>query len=142
MSDIVIDSCVVAKWVLPEADSKQAMRLFHNTVGRGERLVVLDVALVEAANAVWKKSHRRLISLEEARRYLGELLEMPIQTRAANTLLATAMDIAVKYDCSIYDALFVALANDLRLPGITADEPLVRVVHTDFPNIVLLRDWQ
>jgi len=39
------------------------------------------------------------------------------------------------------DALFVALTQDLGLPGVTSDEPLYRAVHADFPQIVLLRDW-
>ena len=59
-----------------------------------------------------------------------------------HALLQPAFEIAVKYDRAIYDALFVALAQDLRLPGVTADEPLWRAVHADFPNIVLLRDWR
>ena len=43
----------------------------------------------------------------------------------------------MKYDRSIYDALFVALAADLKLPGVTTDEPLYRAVSADFPQVVL-----
>jgi hypothetical protein len=39
------------------------------------------------------------------------------------------------------DALFVALAQDLGLRGVTADEPLYNAVHADFPQIILLRNW-
>jgi predicted nucleic acid-binding protein len=56
-------------------------------------------------------------------------------------LLEPALEIAMKYDRSIYDALFVALAHDLKLPGITSDEPLHHAVATDFPSVVLLRNW-
>ena len=52
-----------------------------------------------------------------------------------------ALEIAAKYGRAFYDALFVALCQDLGLPGITADEPLYHAVHADFPQIVLLRDW-
>ena len=38
----------------------------------------------------------------------------------------------MKYHRSVYDALFVALTQDLGLPGITADEPLYNAVHVDF----------
>jgi predicted nucleic acid-binding protein len=37
--------------------------------------------------------------------------------------------------------LFVALAQDLGVKGVTADEPLYNMTHADFPNIVLLRNW-
>jgi predicted nucleic acid-binding protein len=37
--------------------------------------------------------------------------------------------------------LFVALAHGMGAKGVTADEPLYNVVHTDFPQIVLLRHF-
>lgn len=42
---------------------------------------------------------------------------------------------------AVYDALFVALTVGTNLPGVTADEPLVRAVHADHPHIALLRNW-
>jgi predicted nucleic acid-binding protein len=142
MNDIVVDASIVVKWVLPELDSKQAARLFNDVVGQGGRLLVLDLGLVEAANAVWKKGHRKLVPPDEVRRLVRDLLAIPVQIQPANKLLTAALEIAVKHDRTIYDALFVALARDLRLPGVTADEPLWQAVHADFPNVVLLRDWR
>lgn len=109
---------------------------------KGERLLVLDLALTEAANAIWKRHHQRIIAVEEARQLLGRLLRIPVHVQPSTHLLGSALEIAAKYDRAIYDSLFVALAHELRLPGITADEPLWRAVHADFPNIVLLRDWR
>jgi predicted nucleic acid-binding protein len=59
----------------------------------------------------------------------------------AARLLDQAFEIAVKYDRAVYDALFVALTQDLGLKGVTADEPLYNTTHADFPQIILLRDW-
>jgi predicted nucleic acid-binding protein len=141
MSDTVVDSSVVAKWILPEADSAQANRLISEIAMKGERLVILDLALVEVANAIWKQHYRRLITLDEARKFLAALLQAPVQIESAAGILLPSLEIAAKYDRSIYDALFVELAQNLGLPGVTADEPLQRAVHADFPNIVLLRNW-
>jgi predicted nucleic acid-binding protein len=47
MSDVVLDSCVVAKWFVPETDSAQAKRVMTDTTSVGNRLIVLDLALVE-----------------------------------------------------------------------------------------------
>jgi len=52
MSDMVLDSSVVAKWVLPEPDSAQAQRLISEVAIQGERLIVLDLAFTEVANAI------------------------------------------------------------------------------------------
>ena len=141
MSDIVVDSSVAAKWILPEPDSAEARRLISHRSMTGERLLVLDLALIEVANAIWKRHHQRIIATEEARELLGRLLRMPVQVQPSTRLLDSALEIAAKYDRAIYDALFVVLAQDLKLPGVTADEPLWQAVHADFPNITLLRDW-
>jgi predicted nucleic acid-binding protein len=142
MSDQVIDSSVVAKWVLPEPDSGHARQLLSDAAGSGERLIVLDLALTEVTNAIWRQYHRRMVSLPSARVFLTSLLHLPVHLEPSNRLVPEAFEIAARYERSIYDALFVAMARDLGLPGLTADEPLFRAVRSDFPEIMLLRDWQ
>jgi predicted nucleic acid-binding protein len=141
MSDTVVDSSVVAKWVLAEPDTAQAARLITEVALKGERLIVLDLVFVEVANAIWKLHHRGLVSLDEARQFLDRLLPIPVHIEPANRLLEPALEIAAKYHRAVYDALFVALSQDLGLPGVTADEPLYNAIRTDFPQIVLLRNW-
>ena len=55
--------------------------------------------------------------------------------------LTPAFELAAKYDRDVHGALFVALTQDLKLTGVTADEPLYRAIHGDFPQIVLPRNW-
>jgi len=141
MSDTVVDSSVVAKWILPEADSAQAQRLITEVALQGDRLIVLDLAFPEVANAIWKRHHRRLATLEETRQFLDDLLQCPVHVESGRRLLKASLEIAAEYDRAIYDALFVALSQDLGLRGVTADEPLYNATHTAFPNIVFLRDW-
>jgi predicted nucleic acid-binding protein len=139
MSDIVVDSSVVAKWILPEADSERAQDLITQTTGSGDRLIVLDLMFPEVANAIWKRHRQRLITRSEADSFLGALARCPVYVEPAARLLVSAFEIAVKYDRAIYDALFVALAKDRGVRGITADEPLFNAIHADFPQIVMLR---
>jgi predicted nucleic acid-binding protein len=141
MSDTVVDSCVAAKWILPEHDSSQALRLISEVALVGERLIVFDLAFPEIGNSIWKRLHRGLATLAEARQFLDELLRSPVDIEPAHRLHRSALEIAAKYGRSFYDALFVALTQDLGLPGVTSDEPLFQAVHADFPQIILLRDW-
>jgi predicted nucleic acid-binding protein len=141
MSDKIVDSSVVAKWVLPEPDSPLADRLITETAASGERLVVLDLAFVEVTNAIWKRNHRGFSTIDQARQSLDDLLACPVHIEPAHRLLRAALEIAAKYQRAVYDALFVALVQDLNTGGVTADEPLYRAVHADFPRIVLLRNW-
>src|SRR5262245_63429447 len=122
MSDTVVDSSVVAKWILPEPDSAHAARLITDVALKGERLIVLDLVFVEVTNAIWKRYHRSLATLDDTRQFLDDVLLGPVHVEPANRLLKPALEIAAKYDRAVYDALFVALAQDLGLAGVTADE--------------------
>jgi predicted nucleic acid-binding protein len=141
MSDTVIDSSVAAKWILPETDSDHADRVLVDVALKGERLIVLDLALIEIANAIWKLHHRHLATADEARQFLDKLLRLPVHVETGVRLLKAALDISLQYDRAVYDGLFVALCRDLNSQGVTADEPLYNAVHVDFPRIVLLRNW-
>jgi predicted nucleic acid-binding protein len=84
MSDIVVDSSVVAKWILPEPDSAQSKRLITEVAQKGERLIVLDLVFVEVANAIWKQYHRGLATPDETRRFLDDLLLSPVHAEPAS----------------------------------------------------------
>jgi predicted nucleic acid-binding protein len=141
MSDTFVDSSVAAKWILPEVDSPAAQRLMAEAISKGERLIVLDLAFPEVANAIWKQFHRRLIALDEARLLLHTLEQLPVDIEPAQRLLGPALEIAAKYQRSVYDSLFIALTRNLNLAGVTADEPLYKAVAGDYPQITLLRNW-
>src|SRR6266700_887055 len=106
MNDTVVDSSVVAKWILPELDSAQADRLIGEATLKGERLIVLDLAFVEVANAIWKLHHRGLATVDQTRQFLDKLLRIPVHVEPANRLLKPALEIAAKHHRAVYDALF------------------------------------
>jgi predicted nucleic acid-binding protein len=141
MTDTVVDSSVVAKWILPEADSAQAQHVIADVALQGLHLFILDLALVEVANAIWKRHHRGLATLDEARLFLGELIRSPVRVEPATPLLGNALEIATRFGRSVYDSLFIALTVERGVRGVTADEPLYRAVHAAHPQIILLRNW-
>jgi predicted nucleic acid-binding protein len=65
MSDLIVDSCVVFKWIVTEADSAQALRILSEVQTSGLRLILLDLALPEVTNARWKRHHRGLMTTAE-----------------------------------------------------------------------------
>jgi predicted nucleic acid-binding protein len=141
MTDVVVDSSVVAKWILPEADSAQAQRVLLSIVGQGYRLFAVDLVYAEVASAVWKRLRQKSITPAEADGFLEALLRAPVEVVPTADLLKLAFSIAARHDRSIYDALFVALTEQLAVNGVTADEPLHNAVKADYPRVILLRDW-
>jgi predicted nucleic acid-binding protein len=124
MSDIVVDRSVVAKWILPEAASAQALQILRETVAQGGKLIDLDLVFPEVTNAIWKRSRQGLITPSEGLDSLKSLMRLPVLIEPAFPVLEAAFDIARKFDRAIYAALFVALSAEMRLPGVTADERL------------------
>lgn len=141
MAPLIVDSSVVAKWVLPENDSATAQKLLESYRG-GDSPLILDLAQVEVANAIYVRMLRGMISPEEAQASFLMLRELPVQIAAMHDLLPRAFQICTTYQCAVYDALFVALVETQDADGVTADAPLVAKVATDFPKIKLLKDWQ
>src|SRR5438128_11588111 len=115
MGDVVVDSSVVTKWILPEVDSAKAHQLLSDVIRQGSRLIVLDLAFAEVANAIWKRFYRNLATADETRHFLRQLLACPVHRDSATRLLAPALEISMAHQRAIYDALFVALAQDLGL---------------------------
>jgi predicted nucleic acid-binding protein len=140
MTPIILDSSVLGKWFLRETDSPAALTLLRDALA-GREVIVLDLALIEVANAIWKRHHRGLLSSSESSELVAKLHSSPARSQPSAALLASGFEIAVKYDRSIYDALFVALCAELGAAGLTADEPLYRAVVRDFPMISLFHTW-
>ncbi len=140
-SDVVIDSCVAAKWVISEADSAQADRLIQEVPAKGGKLLGLDLAFNEVANAIWKRFHRGLLTAAEASKAIDDFLAIPFGIEPSQPLLRRALEIAMQFDRAFYDAAFVALVEQLGARGVTSDEPLYQAISPTYPQIILLRDW-
>lgn len=141
MSDVIADSCVVAKWLLPEPDSDAALRVLARTQASGSQVIVLDLAFPEVANVIWKYYRRGLVDETNAEKLLSALLRAPVRVEPARPYLKAAFEVAAKYDRAVYDALVVVAATQLGVTAITADERLYNAVQDDFPDVMLLNDW-
>ncbi|HEY1378244.1 MAG TPA: type II toxin-antitoxin system VapC family toxin [Gemmataceae bacterium] len=141
MLDLALDSCVMVKWVVPESDSALADQVVTDAARDGRRLIALDLGLIEVGNGLWKQFHRGLLSAAEVTRLYGLVVGRPLHVEPAHPRIPAALDLAARYDRSVYDSLFVALTIELGVEGVTSDEPLWRAIHADHPHIHLLRNW-
>jgi predicted nucleic acid-binding protein len=132
----VVDACVAAKWVLPavgEGLLDQANRLIERHVRRDLQLLAPALIEAEIGNVLWKAVRRKRISQQTAEKSLRRFIELGIQAIPASDLLDRALQIAVDYDRSFYDSLYVALALATKTDLITADERLVNAMGSRFP---------
>lgn len=127
--DCVVDANVGVKLFLAEPLSDAAHTLFaHLTSDPPARFWVPDLFYIECANTFWKAVHRWGLAPEEARRFVEQLKQLALTPVSTMLLMASALDIALLYQITAYDAAYVALAHQLGLPLITADARLARTL--------------
>jgi len=133
----VIDSSVAVKWFSEEEGTEAALALRDEAFSGKRRLEAPDLLLYEIGNAL--RYNARLDS-DDVKLALGSLLDLGIVFHpAAAALLSKAVDLAFRYRMTVYDGCFIALADILGLPLITADEKLAARA-AGHPRIVRLTD--
>ena len=136
MSRCVLDASVAAKWFLPTAQetlTEEAFRLFEGYAKGHTRFLVPDLFWPEFGNILWKAVRLGRISRQSAEAAVVALEERKIPTAPTSSLLRDAFDMAVTFDRTVYDCVYVALAVASNAPLVTADERLVNALAARFP---------
>ena len=131
---VVIDASVALKWVLDEPGQAAADALLD------EELAAPSLWLVEAANALWRRSLRGEISAHEAEERLAELFNAPVTAVPIEEDLPAALGFAQALGHPVYDCLYLALALRENTHVITADARFHAAVqaHPDVAHAVRL----
>jgi predicted nucleic acid-binding protein len=117
---IVVDASVAIKWFVPEIHEDEAARWLSS----GHPLLAPDLLFAEVSSIAWKKTIRDGLSEAEARRIRRALAKLPLLTISSRELSEAALDLALALRCSVYDALYVALAIAEDTWLVTADRKL------------------
>ncbi len=125
----VVDASVGVKLFLDEGLSDEAHGLFaHLADDPPARLHVPDLFYIECANILWKHNRRLGLPAGQAREFMSQLELLALQNTPTAELVSEALDIAIDYRITAYDAAYIALARRLSAPLITADQKLVRTL--------------
>lgn len=122
----VLDASVAAKWFTrqeePDREKALALRELHRS--HRCRLVVPELALLEVMNAIRFSPRAQEADTSAA---LSLLSDLGLQREPLDwELLRKATAIAWGYRITVYDAVYVALAERVGFPLLTADDDMVR----------------
>ena len=114
---IVIDASVAAKWFFQEEHSDAALSLLGNPF----ELKAPDFLYLELENLLCKRTRRKELSISEALEMEDEIRSMPISSYPSAELRDRAFELALETKSSVYDCLYLTLAETLDGRMVTAD---------------------
>lgn len=130
MTAVVADASAVTAILLGERPASGIAEAFQN-----RHVVAPDFALVEVANALWKGWRRGVIPGEQVSTRLDEARALIASLVSAADLLDRAAALSVELSHPVYDCLYIALAEHVQAPLITADKRLAVVATATLPDV-------
>ncbi len=88
-----------------------------------------------------EKNIRQALSADEAQEVIRRFRELTFQLTSTADLLEDAYDLAVKYQRTVYDMLYVALSLREHCSFVTADEKLFNALTPALSNVIWLGSW-
>lgn len=134
---IVADASVILKWIFVDEDGREEALALRQRHVRGEDPIAApDLLLYEVANVLPMKKDDPEAALEGFK----ELDSAGFHVHSFEFLeFSRAMELALRYRITTYDACYLALAQALRCRFVTADEKLLFHLK-GVPNVLHLRD--
>jgi predicted nucleic acid-binding protein len=117
----VLDTSVAIAWYLPESFSSAAKRWQRLLLDGKAELFVPSLQYWEFANVLRTYVRRGGLDADTACEIYSLHLEAPLITAEPDR--ASILNIALKYDATAYDALYIALSLELQVPMLTAERP-------------------
>ncbi len=119
MTSVVLDTSVAVAWFLPEVFSSEAREWRSRMIKKDVEFYVPYLHFYEFGNVLRKYFLFRDISREIAQEIFLLHLESPLKIITPNTsqLLKTSL----KYNSTIYDAVYISIALELQAPLLTAE---------------------
>ena len=125
MKIVVLDTSAIIRLYVPDGPLPDGLEEHVTSSWKGETaLLVPELALAECAQVLWKKEQAGYLNSSEVDQILSSILELPIEIVGHYDLLSDAVLIARRHNLTIYDALFLTLAEKKRAQLITADQRL------------------
>lgn len=123
----VLDTSALLRFYLADGPCPPSLELAMQRGCSGDALLLIpDLCLLECASVLLKQVQRQLLSVDECRDLMTDLLQLPLRPTSASDLAVAALEQAMALSLSVYDASFLALALKHDALLITADQRLAK----------------
>lgn len=138
--DFVLDvSCALAL-VLQEPQRAVVRSVIVRAAEQGHRCLVPDLFDAECASGIARTVRRGRLGDDLWAEAWAAVAGLELERRPSHLLGLYALRIAMDHAVSTYDALYVALSSEERVPLLTADARLARALYGSPHDVRLLED--
>ncbi len=128
LPSLVLDTSVAVKWYLPEDLHDEAIKLLRRAEVGDVDLLAPGTVQPEFFNALWWQHRREGLPFDSVRSLWEQFALDPVVLYAPEDLMPRAAEIALQTRVIIYDALFLALAENSQTVVVTADGRLLKAL--------------
>jgi predicted nucleic acid-binding protein len=138
----VLDVSVCIKQFIPDPLSSKVDQLLSYIGYPQNQFFVPDLFYIESANVLWKYVRAGLYPAAKVSADLATLKNLQLQVVSTADLMDDAVNIALNYNISAYDASYVALSQQTGTTLLTLDKKLVKALAASPYSICLFNEFQ
>lgn len=139
---VVVDASLAVKWLVREEGTDKALNILRAWHEEEVTLAAPHLLPFEVANALHRKVVRGELSVEDSARMILQLLGSRLELHQTTGLHARALELASELQQgAVYDAHYLALAEEFSCELWTADQRFYRAVSTHVHNVRWLGDF-
>ena len=118
----VVDTSALIRLFIPDGPLPDGFEDFLRGVERGLNTAIApELLLAEAANVLNKKRKADELNAAESDQLLTSIIALPIRLFPHRPLIPRAFELAIDRNLSVYDTLYLALAEEHGAVVFTAD---------------------
>ena len=124
----VVDTSALIRLYVPDGPLPDGFEEFMRGVERGiNRAIAPELLVAEVANVINRKQQSRELTDGESDQLLSELLAVPIRLFPHRPIVSRAFEMAREQHLTVYDTLYLALAEEHGAVIFSADDQMESV---------------
>lgn len=124
----VVDTSALIRLFVPDGPLPKDFEGFLRGVERGLNIAIApELLMAEAANVIHKKQISGELSESEGDQLLSDILSVPIRLFPHRPILPRAFELARVHKLTVYDTLYLALAEEHGAVIFTGDRKLLTI---------------
>ena len=141
MKRLVIDASVVLKWYLTDEEyGQKALGLLEKYISNESDLLAPSLLEYEVVNGLTIAQKRGRIKEDKILLAIDGFMDLKINLKDLSQVYPKVLHYCRIYNCSVYDASYLAIADEEKIPVVTADKKLYDAVKKDLRWVRWLGD--